>query len=458
MHSKARLPGTIFGGGLRTENAGFPILLTPLVLLFLLLFMFVTAQPAQAQTLTVLHNFTAGADGGNSIAGLTMDSAGNFYGTTCGAPCQSSRNNAGTVFRLSKKGSAWFFTTLYEFRGGSDGAAPEARVIIGPDGALYGTTINGGASGCGTVFSLKPALHAPPNATGRWTESVLYSFTCGSDGANPEAEVVFDRPGNLYGTTLYGGHDFGVVFELTPSASGWRETVLHTFTGGDDGGRPAASLVFDSVGNLYGTTSYGGAYSGCQDGSTCGTVFELSPSPSGWNETVLHNFTGEQDGGNPLGGVTFGRDGYLYGTTSWGGANGGTVFSINDPRVGSYYFYGNGDYFPGPWASLTSGGSYSDAEFFGTTYTDGLTGYGSVFDIAVAYACGWTWYTAWERDFTGGSDGAYPLGSVILDANGNVFGTTYQGGAYGYGVVFEITPGSESKSLPQGPSNCREKQ
>jgi len=267
MHSKARLPGTIFGGGLRTENAAFLILLTLLFLLLLLLFIFVTAQPAQAQTLTVLHDFTAGADGGNPMAGLTMDSAGNFYGTTCGAPCQSSPNNAGTVFRLSKKGSAWFFTTLYEFRGGGDGAAPEARVVIGPDGALYGTTINGGASGCGTVFNLKPGPPVSPNVVGRWTETVLYSFTCGSDGANPEAEVVFDRAGNLYGTTLYGGqdfgpHGFGVVFELIPSASGWTQTVLHTFTGGSDGGWPFAGLVFDTAGNLYGTTSYGGAYGG----------------------------------------------------------------------------------------------------------------------------------------------------------------------------------------------------
>jgi len=130
---------------------------------------------------------------------------------------------------------------------------------------------------------------------------------------------------------------------------------------------------------------------GCQDGWTCGTVFELSPSPSGWTETVLHNFTGGHDGGNPIGGVTFGGDGYLYGTTSSGTpSSGGTVFSINNPEIDSqyFYFYGNGDYFPGPWDSLTMGRPINQANFYGTTYTDGSHGYGSVFNIVVAWACG----------------------------------------------------------------------
>ena len=413
-------------------------------------------QTTQAQTFTVIHTFTGGLDGGSPMAGLTMDAAGNLYGTTCGIPCQNNQQNAGTVFRLTKGGGGWIFTPLYVFHGGADGAGPEARVVIGPDGTLYGTTIGGGLYGYGTVFSLRPSA-VSPNILGSWKETVLYSFTGGADGANPEAELIFNWS-TLYGTTLYGGsgngqHGFGTVFELTPTGSGWIESVLHTFTGGSDGGQPAAGLSVDNAGNLYGTTVYGGSGEGCAFGSSCGVVFELTHSD--WAETVVHNFQGGNDGGNPIGGVVAGGLGAFFGTTSWGGLlGGGTLFGINTPDLPPFPLPQNGDYFPGPWDSLTLV-QPGFPDLYGTTYTDGAHGYGSVFSIEAGFACGWIWLDyAPLYDFAGGSDGANPLGNVILDANGNIFGTTSAGGAYGYGVVFEITTTAGSKIAPVHPSEC----
>ena len=276
----------------------------------------VLTQPAQAQTYSVIHNFTGGLDGKNPYAGLTMDAAGNLYGTTCGANCLAGGSNGGTVFRLSKKGSGWFFTPLYTFGGGNDGAGPVARVIIGPNGSLYGTTVWGGGSGCGgtgcgTVFNLRPPPSVPPNVFGGWTETVLHRFQGGNDGANPAfGDLVFDQSGNIYGTTQSGGSGgSGTVFELTPSSGGWMENVLFSF-GCCDGVEPQAGVIFDSAGNLYGTALAGGDWG-------WGTVFELTPSASGWTETTLHNFEGGNDGQYPIGGLTQGAYG-IIGTTSIG--------------------------------------------------------------------------------------------------------------------------------------------
>ncbi|MGA2905233.1 MAG: choice-of-anchor tandem repeat GloVer-containing protein [Candidatus Korobacteraceae bacterium] len=339
--------------------------------------MVVSAPCAQAQTYSVLHNFTGGVDGRNPSAGLTMDAAGNLYGTTCGANCIAGASNAGTVFRLTKNGP---FTPLYTFRGGNDGAGPAARVIIGPNGSLYGTTIYGGGSGCGgsgcgTVFNLRPPPTIQPNILGGWTETVIYRFQGGSDGANPGfGDLVFDASGNIYGTTQNGGAlGEGTVFELTPSGSGWTENVLYTFGGGSDGAYPEAGVVLGSAGNLYGTTLMGGyGY---------GTVFELTPSASGWTETILHNFQGGSDGSYPMGGVTQGIYYGTVGTTSQAGTNGGgTVFVLNNQMF--LYSFPNGDpyFYPGPWSSLV----YGPIGYTGTTYSDGAHQYGSVFYM---YGC-----------------------------------------------------------------------
>ena len=260
-------------------------------------------------TETVLYSFTGGSDGNGADAGLIADSSGNLYGTTIAG----GKSGYGTVVKLSPGGTE---TVLYSFcslPNCTDGSFPIAGLIADSSGNLYGTTVFGGASGDGVVFKLTPG----------GTETVLYSFTGGSDGANPYAGLFADSSSNLYGTAEYGGArsclgmnvGCGVVFKLSPSGT---ETVLYSFTGGSDGGNPTAGLIADSSGNLYGTTSAGASGSGCggKFDFGCGVVFKLSPNGT---YTVLHSFTGGSDGGVPLAGLIADSSGNLYGTTEGGG-------------------------------------------------------------------------------------------------------------------------------------------
>ncbi len=249
----------------------------------------------------ILHTFNNnGTDGAVPLAGLIFDAAGNLYGTTSRGgtgSCFYSGSGCGTVFKLSPNGGGgWTEQVLHYFsNNGTDGFQPLAGLIIDAAGNLYGTTATGGTHPGGTVFELTPAQG------GNWTEKVLYNFcsqTNCTDGAGPLAGLIFDAAGNLYGTTSAGGtyQDFGTVFELMPTkGGGWTEQVLHSFAPGTDGANPSAGLIFDAAGNLYGTTSYGGTYT-C-DGTSCGTVFEVSPKAGGgWTEQVLYNFGNGTDG------------------------------------------------------------------------------------------------------------------------------------------------------------------
>ncbi|HUI84507.1 MAG TPA: choice-of-anchor tandem repeat GloVer-containing protein [Candidatus Binatia bacterium] len=406
------------------------------------------SSAAQGQTYRVIYNFTGGADGAAPAAGLTMDAAGNFYGTTLGGGA-----GYGTVFRLRNTNGGWVVTPLYTFQGGNDGGSPEARVIIGPDGSLYGTTSLGGggcsrAGGCGAVFRLR----VPPNARsagfGGWMETVLYSFTGGRDGGFPASgDLTFDQAGNLYGTTVSGGDEncsnsgCGTVYELTPSGPSWTEAVLHAFTSGnDDGEYPYAGVTVDQSGTLYGTTIYGG--SGNQ-----GAVFKLTPSNGGWAESVIYSFTGSSDGASPYAGLIFDQTGNLYGgTVDRGSGNGGTVFELA-PSNGVWTFTllaslsgARGD---GVYGSLIMDAA---GNVYGTAYGDGRYGAGEVFRLSPSNH-GWT-YTSLYDFCSGGypcTDGSYPQGGVIFDADGNLYGTTGTGGTSsncqgGCGVVFEITP------------------
>jgi len=248
---------------------------------------------------TVLHKFTGGADGGETFAGVVRDQAGNLYGTTT----SGGTGGAGVVYKVD---TANQYTVLHSFTGGADGGFPKAGVILDPSGNLYGDTNSGGTDGAGVVYKL--------DNTGQ--ERVLYSFT-GADGAGPYGGVILDPGGNIYGTTLSGGSGVeGVVYKLNTAG---QETVLHNFTGGTDGGSPLAGVTLGPAGNLYGTTEFGGT-----DGQ--GVVYELDTTG---HETVLHSFTGGADGGEPFAGVTLGPAGALYGTTSAGGsALQGVVFKV----------------------------------------------------------------------------------------------------------------------------------
>jgi uncharacterized repeat protein (TIGR03803 family) len=319
-------------------------------------------QSTQAQTYNELHRFTGGADGATPHAGLVLDDSGNFYGTTT----TGGASNLGTVFKLDTTGTE---TVLHSFAGAPDGATPHAGLVLDTLGNLYGTTEFGGASNLGTVFKL--------DTTG--TETVLYSFKGGAAGRNPSSGLVLDAAGNFYGTTGGGGVNrapcaadgflgCGVVFKVDTTGT---QTVLYTFTGGADGRNPEGGLVLDASGNLYGTGIGGGT-------SDLGVVFKLDPSGK---ETVLYNFTGSNDGCFPQGTLVFDHADNLYGLTVGGGAaNFGTVFELD------------------------------------TTGKETLL-----------------------YSFTGGTDVVTPNAGLLLDTEGNLYGTT-AGNASDFGTVFDLSP------------------
>jgi uncharacterized repeat protein (TIGR03803 family) len=451
-----------------------------------------TPNAAGGWIYNLLHAF-AFTDGANPKAGLVLDAAGNLYGTTYyggGSGCNGS--GCGTVFKINRNTSgSWTKSVLYRFTAVNDGTGPLAGVIFDSAGNLYGTTEQGGGTscngfaGCGTAFELTPASSG-------WKETVLYRFTGGNDGFAPYAGLILDAAGNLYGTTLGAGNGLGTAFELMPGSSGWTEIVLHTFTGGTDGANPAAGLIFDKVGNLYGTTLQGGDSTDCSGG--CGTVFELTPSSSGWTENVLHAFNGgaSTDGHLCYTGLIFDANGNLYGTTIEGGSTGaGTAFELTPTSAGwnetlVYSFPGgNGANDPGTLVFDQAGNLYSEAlggadalgvlfeltntsggwtgsilhafktvdgenpysglifdtagNLYGTTEFGGAHSYGSVFELK-ATSIGWSEKILYS--FKGGNDGSQPKAGLVLDTVGDLYGTTNQGGGHAAGTVFKLTPSS----------------
>ena len=325
-------------------------------------------------TQTVLHSFLDGADGANPMGPLVMDPAGNIYGIATGGGTGS-----GTVFELTPSNGGWTFSVIYTFQGGNDGVVgiDSGGLVLDGAGKLYGTTEMGGTAGFGTVFELSPS-------NGSWTKTTLYSFAGGNDAADPLTGVTFDHSGNLFGATVGGGvYGGGAVFELTNNQGTWTESVIYSFTGGNDGSYPEfGAPIFDSAGNLYGTAAGGGP-------DNQGVVYELTPSGGSWTESVLYSFTGGNDGGQPFAGLTFSKEGNLFGAAAYFGANGdGTLFEL----------------LPGQ--------------------------------------SGWQQKTIYTFN---GNDGKYPYGSVIFDQFGNLFATTFWGGnlncnnpPQGCGVAFEL--------------------
>jgi uncharacterized repeat protein (TIGR03803 family) len=275
-------------------------------------------NPKGTWTVSILHVFT-GADGANPyLAGLTFDAAGNLYGTTS----NGGTDGRGVVFKLAPNpDGTWTESVLHSFTG-ADGNAPQSALIFDAAGNLYSTTDGGGADQEGVVFKLTP------NSDGTWTENVLYSFTGYGDGSNPNAPVIFDAAGNLYGTTFAGGgEESGVAFKLAPNPDGtWTESVIYSFFVYV---YPKVGLIVDAAGNLYGTAGYG-------EGYYHGVVYELKPNPDGtWTYSVLYGFTGHADGGNPSAGLIFDVIGNLYSTTFGGGyANYGVVFKLTPTSSG----------------------------------------------------------------------------------------------------------------------------
>jgi uncharacterized repeat protein (TIGR03803 family) len=390
--------------------------------------------PYKEKTLTNLPD-----GNGGPTAGVTPDGAGNFFGTTS----VDGQYGFGTVYEITPKSAGgWKVNILYNFPTGhvfggtAFGAAPSG-LIFDASGNLYGETGYGGASGNGMIFELSPG------ANGSWVEKDIYDFAGGTDGSMPLGGLIFDAAGNLYGTTEYGGSSTachgkgcGTVFKLTRSGSGWSETVLYTFVGGTtDGSGPAAGVVFDKAGNLYGTTLSGGAGGG-NCGLNCGSMFEISPSGSGWKETFVHLFSGQRgDPSDPSSRIVIDGSGNLYGTSFTGGTHTfdcsggcGTVFEFSPNAGGGFtetvvYAFSTG--------SLANGLVMDSA---GNLYG---TAVGTVFELSPA-AGGWTETTLYTFGGNGSGDGSDPLGALILDGAGNLFGTTANGGASSGGTVYEI--------------------
>ncbi|HUK74099.1 MAG TPA: choice-of-anchor tandem repeat GloVer-containing protein [Candidatus Bathyarchaeia archaeon] len=382
---------------------------------------------AQAQTFSVIHTFS-GPDGRTPVAGPTLDKYGDLYGTTWGGGA----GNYGTLYKLTPVNGSWLLNEVYNFTGLSDGGLVNGGVTIGPDGTLFGTTefANGG-SDAGTLYNVKPGGKLCMGGVCQWTDTTLHTFAGGSDGATPVVNVVFDSHGNLYGTTYYGGtYNDGTVFKGTLSGGTWNVSVIYTFGAPGDGVYPWAPVIVDSAGNLYGTTEIGGP-------NGYGTVFELSPSQGGWTETILHSFSGS-DGCLVGAGVVFDGAGNLYGATGYCP----TIFEMT-PQGGGwnfttlYTFPGTGPYH-GPSSSLAVD---SAGNLYGTTENDGAYGYGNVFEMSPSSG-GWTYTDLY--DFTGGNDGSQPYGSVVVTGPGGfVYGTTLTGGANGDGVIFQINLGTQ---------------
>ena len=380
----------------------------------------------------ILYSFTGGTDGDGPGGSLIADAQGNLYGTTSlGGRGDCGDVGCGTVFRLTPKGKE---AVLYAFSGGSDGGNPNGGLIADAEGNLFGTTFSGGRNSCfdycGTVFEVTP----------KGKETVLYTFTGGSDGSAPFGGLVADSQGNFYGTTFYGTTNFvygttapggigccGTVFELTPKGM---ETVLYSFLRPGDG-RPDARLIADSQGNLYGTTQSGKR--NCNH-YNCGTVFEIAGQNSK-KRTVLYSFADKEDGANPLG-VIVDAEGNLYGVTESGGNHRcdrigcGTVFEVTPQGTKNvlHTFRGGKDGAYPDGALLAN----AQGDLYGTTGGGGSPDQGTVFEVTpqgtetVVYA------------FKGGDDGVYPAGGLIADAQGNLYGTTEAGGTSGKGTVFEI--------------------
>jgi len=389
---------------------------------------------AQGQTFTTLYAFTGATDGAYPYAPLALDKAGNLYGTASRGGLTGGCGNlgCGTVFKLDSTNT---LSVLYTFTG-PDGTSPTAGLLRDKAGNLWGTTNNGGRKGLGAAFHIK--------ATGQ--EIVVHSFgATKTDGTLAYGGLIADSAGNHYGLTYTGGTGgvscgvlgCGTVYKVDKTG---KETVLYSFTGATDGGGPYyGNLVRDAAGNLYGTNGFGGSLSNCSVG--CGVVFKVD---STGHESVLYAFTGGADGANPRGGLVRDSAGNLYGTTYDGGIPGGCIFGYGCGTVFKLDTSGNLTTLYSFTGGSDGGNSFAtlvrDAagNLYGTTYA-GAFGYGTIFKLDSA-GNETTLY-----QFTDTTDGAFPIAGLVRDAAGNLYGTTAGGGGAsactgGCGTVFKLTP------------------
>ena len=390
------------------------------------------ASGARAATATkVIYSFAGANDGEYTDTDLVIDSAGNLYGTSV----QGGAFGGGTVFRLTPSGNGWIHTVLYSFTGGADGGEPYKGVTLDVQGNLYGTAVTGGTGscegGCGVVYKLT-------NSGGSWSQSVIHYFSGGNDGSGPGAGLTIDNHGNLYGMAPTGGaNGLGVIYRLNPDTSGnWKFKVIHTFTGGTDGATGSAGRLLLHSGHLYGVATAGGA-------NGKGAAFELTPSQAGeWNLNTIYAFKGQPDAGFPYGGLLLDASGNLYGTTYYDGANNlGSVYQLSPAATGQwkekvlYSFKGGRD----GQNSISNLVFDAAGNLYGTTSEGGAAcSCGTIFKLAPG--ANGTWTETVVHRFHGPPDGAFAYNGMVADSAGNFYGATVHGGTGDDGAIYKFTP------------------
>ncbi len=387
------------------------------------------ALSAWASTEKVLWNFKGGSDGSGPWSNYFIsDAKGNLYAATGFGGTYS----AGVVFMLSLAGKE---TILYEFKGqaNGDGAYPHGRLAFDANGNIYGTTQGGGTNGTGTVYELSA------KSGGGWKEKVIYTFSAaGADGADPSGGITIAADGTMYSTTPDGGaFGAGAVFSLKKTSKGWKQTVIHSLTGSSDGGYPYEGLMMDTAGNLYGAAPTGGA-------SGQGVIYRLSHTKQGWVDTVIHNFTDQKGDGSGLYWIDLISDsvGNIYGATSFGGTNGTgmvweLVYSKSKKTYSEKILYefgasGSGDG-ENPYGGLAMD---SKGNLYGTALNGGSSNLGAFYKLTKQ---GKTWKETIVHSFRGANDGSQPTGNPYIDAKGRLYGMTETGGTSNLGIVYRIT-------------------
>jgi uncharacterized repeat protein (TIGR03803 family) len=389
--------------------------------------------PASAQTSTTLHTFTGSPDGEHPFGGLVGDAKGNFYGTTQAGGTTGN----GTIFELSPPatgGGDWTETVIWNFAGGMGGGTPSYQLVMDVKGNLYGEVQSGGNAfcSCGGVFVLVP----PKPSGGNWSERIIYAPAAGGGISASDVfygGLILDSSGAVYGTEFDGGvNSEGLAFKIAPLAGGgFRETTLSNFgPTATDAMQPWGPLTLDSSGNLYGLSLLGGA-------SGNGTAYKLTPPAGGsgtWSNTVLYSFPGGSGGCQPEGNLILDKAGKLYGqTTSCGGtANRGVIFRLTPPA-------GSGSWTESvlhTFSSTDGGGLYPSLSlnakaniFYGTSFYAGV-----VFELKPPAGGSRTWIEAVIATAT------FPLGPLVWNENGKLYGTAYVGGGSDFGTAFSIVP------------------
>jgi len=383
-----------------------------------------------AQTTNVIFSFEED-EGEYADTDLETDSAGNIYGTTV----LGGEAGGGTVFKLSPTVNGWKHEIVYSFTGGADGGEPYKGVTLDHAGNLYGTAVTGGSGscegGCGVAYKIT-------NIGGTWTQSVIHAFSGGDDGSGPGARLTVDRKGNVYGMAPTGGaYGFGTIYKIRPLRDGtWNFQVIHAFTGGGDGGTGSAGRMIVRKGHLFGAATTGGTY-----GS--GVIFELAPRGMGdWHFETIYSFRGQPDGSFPYGALLFDPSGNIYGTTYYGGENGvGSVYKLSPRHHGEWaenvlYSFQEGSDGSYPISNLVFGGP-GNVNLYGTT-SEGGSGSGTIFKLTPSGNGHWNETVV--HTFNGPPDGAFAYNGMVIDRSGNFYGATVHGGDDDDGSIYQFTP------------------